>query len=315
LRGKKVSLIFKCYTDLLVIGGGAAGMAAAAGAAEAGARVLLIDERPRLGGILVQCIHKGFGRGFYGLDLTGPEYCQKEEQRFIASGASHLLQARVQELRPDRTALIVTPKGMYECSFDQCVLAAGCREKNLYSLEISGTRPEGIYTAGEAQEMLNLGHYDIGKCAVILGSGDIGQIVARRLVLTGRTVAAMVEIRDQLGGMKRNNKECIEKYRIPVILRSTVTKIHGYPHLTGVTLQHLDTGAEELLACDMLITALGLVPETALADSLKENGDLPGWLHLCGNADYVHEIVDSVTAQGLRLGRQLGQAYGKKFDV
>ena len=302
-----MSSIRKCHSDILVIGGGAAGMAAAAGAAAEGASVLLVDERPQPGGILPQCIHKGFGRGFYGQDLTGPDYCEKEVQRFSASGASYLLCARAEELRSDRTALISAPEGLYECSFRQCVLATGCREKNLYSLEISGTRPEGIFTAGEAQEMLNLGHYDIGKRVVILGSGDIGQIIARRLVVTGRVVAAMAEMNDQLGGMKRNHKECIEDYHIPVILRSTVTKVHGYPRLTGVTLLHLDTGMEEVISCDTLITALGLVPETSIADHLKKNGEFPNWLHLCGNADYVHEIVDSITTSGLRLGRMLGQ--------
>ena len=311
-KGSKMSSIFKCHTDILVIGGGAAGMSAAAGAAAEGASVLLVDERPQLGGILPQCIHNGFGRGFYGQDLTGPDYCEKEVQRFSASGASYILRARAEELRPDRTALISAPEGLYECSFDQCVLSTGCREKTIYSLEISGTRPEGVFTAGEAQEMLNLGHYDIGRRIVILGSGDIGQIIARRLVITGRTVAAMAEIKDQLGGMKRNHKECIEDYHIPVIFRSTVTKVHGYPRLTGVTLLHLDTGMEEVISCDTLITAMGLVPDTSIADSLKEDGEFPGWLHLCGNADHVHDIVDSITMEGLRLGRMLGQSCGRE---
>ena len=131
-------------------------MSAAAGAAAEGASVLLVDERPQLGGILPQCIHNGFGRGFYGQDLTGPDYCEKEVQRFSASGASYILRARAEELRPDLTALISAPEGLYECSFDQCVLATGCREKTIYSLEISGTRPEGVFTAGEAQEMLKI---------------------------------------------------------------------------------------------------------------------------------------------------------------
>ena len=302
-----MSLIRELQTDILVIGGGAAGMAAAAGAAEAGRAVLLADERPRLGGILLQCIHRGFGRGYYGQDLTGPEYCEREERRFLRSGASYLSRAYVSGIEADRTALISTPEGLYRCSFDQCVLAAGCREKNLYSLMVSGTRPTGIYTAGEAQEMLNLGHYELGNRIVILGTGDIGQIMARRLVLTGRTVAVMAEKNDHIGGMKRNHKECIEAYQIPVCLRSTVTKVHGYPALTAVTLRHLDNGAEEIISCDTLITALGLIPETSAADSLRGADGFPAWLHMCGNADFVHEIVDSVTAEALRLGRALGR--------
>ena len=302
-----MSQIHELRTSILVIGGGAAGMAAAAGAAAEGKAALLVDERTRLGGILPQCIHKGFGRGLYGRDLTGPEYCEIEERRFRSSGASFLLRAYVTQIMPDRTALISSPEGLYRCSFDQCVLATGCREKNLYALMTSGTRPTGIYTAGQVQEMLNLGAYETGRRAVILGSGDIGQIVARRLVLTGRTVVAMAEKNDRIGGMQRNHKECIEAYRIPVILRSTVTKVHGYPALTAVTLRHLDTGAEELISCDALITAIGLVPDTSAADSLKGKEGFPPWLHLCGNASYVHDIADSVTAQALRLGSDLGR--------
>ena len=301
-----MSSINEIHTQILVIGAGAAGMATAAGAAGEGVSVLLVDERPRPGGILLQCIHRGFGLGVYGENLTGPEYCEKEAGRFYASGVPFLSRAHVIGIRSERTALISSPEGLYQCFFDQCVLAAGCREKNLYSLDISGTRPTGIYTAGEAQEMMNLGHYDIGSRAVILGSGDIGQIVARRLVLTGRNVAAMVEMKDHLGGLKRNQKECIEAYAVPVILGATVTEIHGYPRLTGVTVKHLDTGTQEIISCDMLITALGLVPDTSTADSLKGEEGFTEWLHLCGNAEYIHEIVDSVTREGLRLGRALG---------
>ncbi len=309
---RKKTLIHNLYTQILVIGGGAAGMAAAAGAAAEGSNVLLVDERPYLGGILPQCIHNGFGRGFYKEDLTGPEYSRKEAERFFASGASWLSRARVTKIRPDRIAEIISPEGLFHCLFEQCVLATGCREKNLYSLEISGSRPTGIYTAGEAQEMLNLGHYDIGNHIVILGTGDIGQIVARRLVITGRTVIAMVEKNDHIGGMKRNRDECIAAYHIPVILRATVTKVHGYPRLEAVTLQHLDTGTREIIRCDTLVTALGLIPETSAADSLKTEAGFPGWLHPCGNAAHVHEIVDSVTLEGLRLGHTLGKAAAAK---
>ena len=302
-----MSAIRELRTDILVIGGGAAGMAAAAGAAETGTSVLLVDERPRPGGVLPHCIHKGFGRGFYGRDLTGPEYCEREEHRFLSSGASYLSCAHVSRILPDRTALISGPEGFYQCFFNQCVLATGCREKNLYALTLSGTRPSGIYTAGEAQEMLNLGHYDIGSRIVILGTGDIGQIMARRLVLTGRTVIFMAEKNEHIGGMERNRRECVEAYQIPVRLRSTVTKVHGWPALTAVTLRHLDTGAEEIVPCDTLITALGMVPDTSAADSLRGEEGYPAWLHLCGNAGYVHDIVDSVTTEALRLGRGLGR--------
>ena len=308
-EGKEImSYIDELHTQILVVGGGAAGMACAAGAAAEGASVLLVDERQRTGGILWQCIHRGFGLGIYGENLTGPEYCAKETERFQASGASCLTLARVMEIGQEKTALISCPEGLYRCFFDLCVLASGCREKNLYSLEISGTRPGGIFTAGEAQEMMNLGHYDIGKRAVILGSGDIGQIVARRLILTGRTVMAMVEMKDHIGGLKRNREECIEAFKIPVILRATVTGVHGYPRLSAVTLKHLDTGEEEMVSCDTLITALGLVPEISAAEALRADGAFPDWLYLCGNADHIHEIVDGVTRESLRLGRCLGRS-------
>lgn len=317
-----MSHIRELRTDILVIGGGAAGLAAATGAAtgaaidtatgaaSSGASVLLADERPYLGGILPQCIHKGFGRGFYGEDLTGPEYCEREIERFKKSGAACLLRSHVSEIQEDRTVFITNPEGVFHCSFRQCVLATGCREQNLYSLPVSGTRPAGIFTAGEAQEMMNLGrydegHYDIGSRVVILGSGDIGQIVARRLILTGRRVVAMVEIKDHLGGILRNQRECIRRYNIPVVLKSTVTKVHGFPKITGVTLRHLDLGTEEIIPCDTLITALGLLPETSIADQLRSEKGFPEWLHLCGNSDHVHEIVDSVTTEGYELGRML----------
>ena len=307
-----MSYINEIQTQILVIGAGAAGMAAASGAAGEGAAVLLVDERPRLGGILLQCIHRGFGLGVYGKNLTGPEYCEKEAARFYASGVPFLTRAHVIRILPDRTALISSPEGLYQCFFDYCILASGCREKNLYALDISGTRPTGVYTAGEAQAMMNLGHYDIGSRAVILGSGDIGQIVARRLVLTGRKVVAMVEMKDHIGGLKRNRKECIEAYAIPVILRSTVTELHGYPRLTAVTVKQQDTGMQEDISCDMLITALGLVPDTSAADPVKGEEGYPDWLHLCGNAEYIHEIVDSVTREGLQSGRALGRSLAGK---
>ena len=251
------------------------------------------------------CIHHGFGLGRYGKDMTGPEYRDAEAEKFLASGADYLPNTRVLRIDPDRTALLAGPNGMLRLSFGACILAVGCREKPLASLPVSGPRPEGIYTAGEAQELINLGHYDIGSRIFILGSGDIGQIMARRFCLLGKTVAGMAEIRGQLGGIKRNQEECIAAYHIPVYLQSTVTAVHGFPRLEAVTLHHLDTGADELISCDTLITALGLIPDKALADSLKSPEGYPDWLHFCGNADAVHSIVDSASAQGDLLGARL----------
>lgn len=290
-------------TDILVIGCGAAGMAAASAAASSGVRVILADERERPGGILQQCVHKGFGLGRYGSEMSGPDYSDEEFRRFSESSADYLPGCRVLEIRPDRTALTSSSGGLGIIRFCECILASGCTERSLWTLPVSGTRPEGVYTAGEAQEMIELGGYDIGDRIFILGSGDIGQIMARRFVQLGKTVTGMAEQRAELGGLKRNQEECIKAYDIPVMLRSTVTEIHGYPRLSGVTLRHLDIGEDELIGCDTLITALGLDPDRSLADPLRtDSGDWPEWLHFCGNADFVHEIADSASAQGDRLG-------------
>ena len=292
-------------TDILVIGCGAAGMAAAAAASDAGTDVIVADDRNRPGGILPQCVHSGFGLGRYGFEMTGPEYCAEEFKRFRSSSAVYLPGTRVIEICPDRRAVISGSGGMSVISFSECILAAGCAERSVWSLPVSGTRPEGVYTAGEAQEMIELGGYDIGSRVFILGSGDIGQIMARRFVQLGKEVTGMAEIKDHLGGLKRNQEECIKAFNIPVILNSTVTEIHGYPHLTGVTLHHFDTDEDSFMECDTLISALGLDPDKSLAEGLIKEGAYPEWLHFCGNSDYVHEIADSASSQGEKLGRSI----------
>ena len=299
--------IKRIRTEILIIGAGAAGMAAAYSAASKGADVLVCDERSCPGGILAQCIHSGFGSGRYGRDMTGPEYSELESRVFLNSGAGYLPRTRVISIHSDRTAIASGPSGLMEISFDECILASGCREKPLGSLPVGGTRPDGIYTAGEAQEMVNIGHMDIGSVIFILGSGDIGLIMARRFALLGKTVAGIAEIRDTLGGMARNRKECVEAFNIPVYLQSTVTEVHGYPHLESVTLHHFDTDTDEIIECDTLITSLGLIPDRILAEELLTEGQYPEWLHFCGNADKVHEIADSVSAEDEKLGSQIGR--------
>lgn len=289
-------------TELLVIGGGAAGMSAAASAASRGIDVILCDERSELGGILPQCVHKGFGMGRYGCEMTGPEYCEAEKRILASSGAKLLTEACVLRVSPDRSAVVSSPRGLIEIRFCECVLAAGCRERPIGSLPVSGTRPEGIYTAGEAQEAVNIYHRNFGHRILILGSGDIGMIMARRFTLLGKEVIGIAEIRDSLGGLRRNQEECIRAHNIPVFLNSTVTEIHGFPHLTAVTLLHTDTGNSEIIECDTLITSLGLIPDRTLVSDLLTDSGYPEWLHLCGNASEVHEIADSVSAEGDKLG-------------
>lgn len=302
---KSMSSLRKLTTEILVIGSGAAGMAAAASASSLGVSVLIIDDRSVPGGILPQCVHKGFGLGRYGKEMTGPEYGREEYHTLEHSSAVYVPDTRALSIGVDRSAVITGRSGMAEVSFSECIIATGCTERPLWSLPVSGTRPDGIYTAGEAQEMTELSSYDVGSRIFILGSGDIGQIMARRFVQLGKTVIAMAEQNDHLGGMKRNQDDCIRAYDIPVILNSTVTEVHGSPHLTGVTLHHLDSGTDELIECDTLITALGLEPDRSLAEGLKTDDGYPDWLHFCGNADFVHEIADSASAQGEKLGRDL----------
>ena len=294
-------------TDILIIGCGSAGMAAASAAADSGVSVILADDRSVPGGILPQCVHSGFGLGRFGKEMTGPEYAEEEYHRFESSSAVYLPDSSVLSIGPNRIAAVSGAFGLFDIAFTECVIATGCTERSIWSLPVSGTRPEGIYTAGEAQELTELGGYDVGDRIFILGSGDIGQIMARRFAQLGKTVIGMAEQNDQLGGMKRNQEECIAAYSIPVFLNSTVTEIHGYPHLKAVTLHHIDSDEDELIACDTLITALGLEPDRSLAEPLEQDGSYPEWLHFCGNADHVHEIADSASAQGEKLGRNLAK--------
>ena len=294
-------------TDILIVGSGAAGMAAAAAASAFGAAVVVADERTVPGGVLPQCVHSGFGLGRYGKEMTGPEYSEEEFHRFSDSSAAYLPDCRVLSLAADRTALVSCPDGMLRIFFRECILATGCTERSIWSLPVSGTRPEGIYTAGEIQEMTELGGYDTGSRIFILGSGDIGQIMARRFVQLGKTVLGMAEQNDHIGGMKRNQEGCIRAYDIPVILNSTVTEVHGSPRLAGVTLHHIDSGNDEFIECDTLITALGLDPDRSLAEGLETADGYPHWLHFCGNADFVHEIADSASAQGEKLGTSVAE--------
>ncbi|MBQ6440382.1 MAG: NAD(P)/FAD-dependent oxidoreductase [Mogibacterium sp.] len=303
-------------TDILIVGSGAAGMAAAAAASDFGVSATVADDRNAPGGVLNQCVHSGFGLGRYGKEMTGPEYSGEEFRRFADSSAVYLPGCRVLSLAADRTALVSNAEGLCRFSFDECILATGCTERSLWSLSAAGTRPEGIHTAGEAQEMIELGGYDTGSRIFILGSGDIGQIMARRFVQLGKTVVCMAEQNGHIGGMKRNQDECIRAYDIPVILNSTVTEVHGFPHITGVTLHHIDSGIDELIECDTLITALGLEPDKTLAEDLKTADGYPRWLHFCGNADFVHEIADSASAQGEKLGITVaGRILNKRKEV
>ena len=297
------------HYDVLIVGAGAAGMAAALSAHRNGvSNLILVEREDSPGGVLLQCLHQGFGRSYFGEELTGRAYAARVCEALEKSGMKVMTKAAVLSLSPQRTALISSPSGLWDCSFSQCVLATGCRETPIDALSISGTRPSGIFTAGMAQKMLNVSGYDIGDWVVILGSGDVGQIMARQLTQCGKRVVAIVEQNGHLGGLAHNRRECIEKFQIPVILRSTVCEIFGENRIRGVMIRNLETGTSRYIACDTLVTALGLIPEQELLAPFQTQEKLPEWLHLCGNCDYVHKIVDTVTIQGEEIGSKLMDA-------
>ena len=295
-------------TELLIIGAGAAGISAACAAWDAGCRdVVLADRLPYPGGVLPQCLHEGFGLAAYGSELTGPVYAERLAKALAQTGVRFLPEREVLAVTKEKTAVLSGSGGVEEIRFERLILATGCREKSIGSLPVAGTRPAGIFTAGQAQEMINLHHWQLGSRVVILGSGDLGMILARRFTLEGKQVLAVLEQEAHFGGLARNYHRCIEAHHIPIRYRCTVREIHGMPRITGVTVEDLDSGERELLSCDTLITAVGLVPERELIHGLEE----APWLSLAGNCSKVHDLADSAAAEGAAVGRDVGRALVK----
>lgn len=291
--------------ELIVVGGGPAGMAAALGAWSAGARrVLLLEQAGRLGGVLPQCVHTGFGLYEYGEELTGPEYAARQIARLAQTEVEVWTDAAVLKLENGGQVTVLSrARGLVVLAARAVVLAAGARERPAGALPITGTRPAGVFTAGQAQQLLNLGGYEIGRRAVILGSGDIGMIVARRLALEGYPPVAVIEQAPRCGGLARNRVQCLEEFGIPLRLSSTVTRLHGRARLEGVSVRGED-GGEELLPCDTLITSVGLLPEDELLEPFR-GSELPHWLFLCGNAQRIYDLVDRAAADAARLGGEI----------
>ena len=313
------------HADILVIGAGPAGLAAAVAAREAGVESILVLEREKEpGGILRQCIHNGFGLHRFSEELTGPEYAKRDVDRVRELGIPVRCGTTVLSVSPDRVVTCVSPEsGFCRISAGAVILAMGCRERPRGALCTPGTRCAGIYSAGTAQRFVNLEGYMPGRRVVILGSGDIGLIMARRMTLQGAKVLACVEIMPYSSGLNRNIVQCLEDYGIPLYLSHTVTDIHGRERLSGVTVSRVDEnrkpvpGSEIRFDCDTLLLSCGLIPENELSqgagvelspltsgpvvsDTLETS--VPG-IFACGNVLHVHDLVDHVSAESFRAGR------------
>ena len=272
------------HFDILIIGGGAAGIAAAKAAK--GARVLLADRRPKLGGVLLQCAHHGFGKG-----KSGIEYAADLLQDFPGE-ITLALDTTVLAVSENRTALLSGREfGRRSVGFSQLILAAGCREIPIGALTIGGTRPGGIYTAGQMQELMNLQGFVPEGPVVILGSGDLGLIMAKQIAMLGIDVT-LVERKTECGGMARNQC-CLEEYPIRLLCSDTIREIQGYPHITGCVTEN-----GIYLPCNTLLIAAGLIPERELISHLGS----PDWLYICGNCNRVHPMVEAVVNEGKQAG-------------
>lgn len=314
--------------DIIVIGGGPAGLAAAYQARQAGVeRVLILERNRELGGILTQCIHNGFGVRVFGEDLTGPEYAARWVEQALAAGVDARLQTMVLEIGPGHRLVASSVDGLIEYGYKALVLAMGCRERPRGALAIPGTRPAGVYTAGTAQRLVNMEGYMPGERVVILGSGDIGMIMARRLTLEGAHVGAMVEILPYVSGLRRNLVQCVRDFDIPLHLCTTVTQVLGRDRVEGVVVSEVDkrwrpvAGTAREIPCDCFLLSVGLIPENELSRMARvaldprTGGPLVDermatsveGVFAAGNVVHVYDLVDDVTESALRAGRHAAE--------
>ncbi len=311
--------------DLAIIGAGPAGMAAAISAKNAGLEHIMLIERAEYpGGLLHQCIHNGFGLHYFKKDLTGPEYAERFINILSGMDVTLCLDTMVTHLNPDRRLKAINPQwGEFEISPKAVVLAMGCREKSRFAIGIPGSRPAGVFTAGLAQKLVNVDGYMPGEEFVILGSGDIGMIMARRLTLEGAKVKAVVEALPQVGGLIRNEVQCLHDFDIPLLLEHTVSEIYGNDRVEGVKIAKIDKGGnilketEQDIPCDCLLLSVGLIPENELSleagialderiggpvidEYLQTNID---GIFAAGNVLQVWDLVDNVTMDGEKTGQ------------
>ena len=309
--------------DVAVIGGGPAGLAAALGARRAGAgKVLLVERERTIGGILNQCVHDGFGLFLYKETISGPEYAERLAEDVAREPISVETGAMVLDLSPGRVLRINSRAGYRLVQAGAVVLAMGCRERTREMIEIPGTRPAGVFTAGSAQNLVNLQNLRVGNAAVILGSGDIGLIMARRLVFEGVAVRGVFEILPWVSGLERNVRQCLMDFAIPLELRSTVVEIRGRDRVDSVVVAKVDdalapvAGTEKVIPCDTLLLSVGLIPENELAkragiklspltggavvdESLMTSA---AGVFSCGNVLHIHDVADWASFEGFRAG-------------
>ena len=319
--------------EVVIIGGGAAGLAAAIACYDAGLKDILIIERSQfLGGILNQCIHNGFGLHTFKEELTGPEYASRFIKEVERREIKALTSSMVIDLEPHRVTYVNSTEGVNTIETKAIILAMGCRERPRGALNIPGFRPAGIFSAGTAQRLMNIEGYLVGKRVVILGSGDIGLIMARRMTLEGAKVLAVAELMPYSGGLKRNIVQCLDDFNIPLLLSHTVVNIEGKERVEAVTIAKVDSsrkpikGTEKRFECDTLLLSVGLLPENELSKKagltlspvtggpIVDNSFSAGdGIFACGNVLHVHDLVDYVSEEAALAGSQAAKYVKEGF--